>query len=116
MDIFNTMPISAVKQDLPKKGEKHQLLKRRLTPEQIRDKVQQHKMKNSSSSDDSSKISISQEAKELNKKTDHILESDIRENNPSNPATTERLKELVKSGGFHFSKKERAVLGEILKK
>ncbi|MBD65469.1 MAG: hypothetical protein CME62_09700 [Halobacteriovoraceae bacterium] len=40
---------------------------------------------------------------------------DIQGNNPESEVTQEKLKDLLKSGGFHFNDRERKVLGEILK-
>lgn len=40
---------------------------------------------------------------------------DVGFNNPNDPATVGKLKDLVSSGGFSFSDKERGVLEQILK-
>lgn len=44
----------------------------------------------------------------------HVLKSDVGFNSPSDPATTEKLKSLLTSGGFNFNEKERAALTKIL--
>lgn len=40
---------------------------------------------------------------------------DIKNNDPKSPETQEKLKSLLKTGGFNFSDKERQVLSQILK-
>lgn len=47
---------------------------------------------------------------------DHLLSSDIATNDPNAPETQEKLKDILKSGGFKFSEKERKVLSGILNK
>lgn len=41
---------------------------------------------------------------------------DIKSNNPADENTQEKLKGLLRTGGFHFNAKERAALGAILNK
>lgn len=41
--------------------------------------------------------------------------ADIKKNDPNSEDTRVKLSGLLKSGGFHFSDKERAALSEILK-
>ena len=40
----------------------------------------------------------------------------LKQNDPKNPVTHDKLRKLLESGGFHFSAKERSVLEKILKK
>lgn len=40
---------------------------------------------------------------------------DVAKNDPKNPVTVGKLKDLMNNGGFSFSDKERSVLAEILK-
>lgn len=44
----------------------------------------------------------------------HLLKSDVGSNNPDDPATAEKLKGILSSGGFSFNEKERATLAKIL--
>mgnify|MGYP003688816751 CR=1 FL=1 len=39
---------------------------------------------------------------------------DVKENNPASEVTQEKLKSILKSGGFNFNDKERKALGQIL--
>ncbi|MGB0454665.1 MAG: hypothetical protein ACPGJV_13230 [Bacteriovoracaceae bacterium] len=50
----------------------------------------------------------------LVKEPDHLLESDIKLNDPNDPTTVEKLKDAINSGVIKFSEKERAVLGKII--
>lgn len=123
MDIFDSMPVRAPKRNAPEKGGKKNRARKRLSQGQIRAKIADRMRKNEAPvSQEDAKVEISYKAKALNKKPEkqpekeHVLASDVQLNAPGDPATTEKLKDLVQNGGFHFSKKERAVLGEILKK
>ncbi len=40
--------------------------------------------------------------------------SDVGPNDPSDPATQEKLRTILRTGAFSFSDQERSVLGEIL--
>ncbi len=44
----------------------------------------------------------------------HLLNSDIAANDPKAPETQEKLKQVLSTGAFSFSDKERAVLDKIL--
>ncbi|MAE57278.1 MAG: hypothetical protein CME69_00275 [Halobacteriovorax sp.] len=45
---------------------------------------------------------------------DHLLESDVGGNDPNDPSVREKLKDILKSGAFKFSQKEKSVLSKIL--
>jgi hypothetical protein len=64
----------------------------------------------------SDSIEISKSAK-IKKSIDDkdVVIGDIGKNDPKEEITKEKLKGLIKSGGFSFSDKEREALGEILK-
>lgn len=64
----------------------------------------------------SDSIEISKAAK-IKKSIDDkdVVIGDIGKNDPAEDITKEKLKGLIKSGGFNFSDKEREALGEILK-
>jgi hypothetical protein len=44
-----------------------------------------------------------------------VAASDIKDNNTASAVTQEKLKNVLSTGGFNFSDKERQVLGNILK-
>jgi hypothetical protein len=44
----------------------------------------------------------------------HEAPGDVGLNNPKDPATREKLRKILSSGGFSFSERERQVLGNIL--
>ncbi len=56
----------------------------------------------------------SEKAKEGAEEKDHLLASDIATNDPNSPETQEKLKDILKTGAFKFSEKERKVLSGIL--
>ncbi len=45
-----------------------------------------------------------------------LLKSDVDKNNPNDPNVQEKLKALLKTGGFAFSQKEKEALAQILNK
>lgn len=45
---------------------------------------------------------------------DHLLHSNIGKNNPTDPATQEKLRSILRTGAFRFSDKEKNVLSRIL--
>lgn len=52
---------------------------------------------------------------ETNKEENEDFElGDIKKNDPKDPVTKEKLKDVLRNGSFHFSAAERAALGEIL--
>ena len=44
-----------------------------------------------------------------------VVAGDIKLNDPNDPNTREKLKTMMKSGGFNFSPQERSALAQILK-
>jgi hypothetical protein len=57
-----------------------------------------------------------QEPKKLVNAQGEEIKSDVGKNNPNDPATTEKLKELLKTNAFSFSQKEKDALANILNK
>ena len=55
-----------------------------------------------------------EDSAEISKK-ETLAHGDIGENNPNSDVTREKLKGLLKSGGFDFNDKERKALAQILK-
>lgn len=53
-------------------------------------------------------------AEEAETKANHLMKSDVGVNDPNDETTREKLKNVLSSGGFQFSEKERATLGQIL--
>lgn len=49
-------------------------------------------------------------------KKNHTLKSDVDANDPRDSNVHEKLKTILKVGGFNFSQKEKEALGEILNK
>lgn len=84
-----------------------------LTPREVRSKIKRLEAEREA---DSPKISRSQKKAE-------VVKVDIEENgipknlqnDPSDPVTREKLKDLLGNGGINFSSKEREVLSSILK-
>ncbi|EQC47424.1 hypothetical protein [Bacteriovorax sp. Seq25_V] len=58
------------------------------------------------------------EVKEAPENTDKsvVLKSDVDKNDPNDPNVQEKLKTLLKTGGFAFSQKEKEALAQILNK
>lgn len=57
--------------------------------------------------------SVDNETNSVNLK-DHILNSDIKKNDPNDSTTTEKLKTVLQKSAFNFNPKEREVLDKIL--
>lgn len=84
-----------------------------LTPREVKSKIKQLEAEREA---DSPKISRSQKKAE-------VVKVDIEENgvlkplqnDPSDPVTREKLKDILGNGGINFSSKEREVLSSILK-
>ncbi len=57
---------------------------------------------------------VSKEGQESVEDKDHLLASDVGANDPKAPETQEKLKDILKTGAFKFSEKERKVLSSIL--
>jgi hypothetical protein len=60
------------------------------------------------------KIDRSKKKAQLEEEGVHTRELGDLSNDPTDPATTEKLKSLLKTGAFSFSAKERDVLQQIL--
>jgi hypothetical protein len=63
------------------------------------------------------KVEVSSKSKIIPKGTnaaEHLLKSDIASNRPDDEMTQEKLKGLLRTGGFSFSDKERKALSSIL--
>jgi hypothetical protein len=58
------------------------------------------------------KVEISNSAKDS---VEEVTTGDIGTNNPDSDITQEKLKSILKSGGFGFNDRERKVLANILK-
>ena len=58
------------------------------------------------------KADSNEEAGEVKK--DVMLKSDIGLNDPNSQSTTEKLKDILKTGAFSFNQKEKAALAKIL--
>jgi hypothetical protein len=58
------------------------------------------------------KVEISNKAKA--KSSPEGFSGDIKDNSPDNEMTQEKLKSLIRSGGFQFNDKEREALSHIL--
>ena len=58
------------------------------------------------------KVELSNSAKEA---SEDFVTGDIGSNNPESDVTQEKLKSILKSGGFGFNDRERKVLANILK-
>lgn len=54
------------------------------------------------------------EGEKADKEDKHLLKSDINLNDPKDPATQEKLKTVLSSGGFSFNARERETLDKIL--
>lgn len=86
-----------------------------FTPEQIREKVDISKnMKDVSKNMKSDRVSssmpdIATKAIEIEEKF-----SDVNKNDPNDPATIGKLKDLLSKGGVEFSEKERQVISKII--
>jgi hypothetical protein len=59
-------------------------------------------------------VELSAKSKGVTNSTEEAF-GDIQKNDPNSPETQEKLKGLLRSGGFDFSEKERQVLSQILK-
>lgn len=57
---------------------------------------------------------VSLELKDKQKNEDVLLKSDIAKNDPNDSNTQEKLRTILKTGGFSFSQKEKETLASIL--
>lgn len=74
------------------------------------DKFKKAKVQNKKNKDTKE---ISKKAtKKANRK--NVSVGDIKENSPDSEVTKEKLKALLKTGGFHFNDQERSALSDIL--
>lgn len=99
------------------------ITRERLSPSEIRDKLQARAQKKSvnepkqeqqTSQSEATKVSVKKNVN-LDKMPEGI-EGDIKPNDPSDPITHEKLKALLNSGGFGFNPAERKALSSILNK
>lgn len=60
------------------------------------------------------KLELSHSARKGESKEDHLLKSDVENNDPNAEVTRGKLKDLLRSGGFNFNPKERKALSQIL--
>jgi len=80
-----------------------------FTDEEVRERILKHRQTQTRSQEMAKKQKDKQSIS-----TVRILESDIKLNNPNDPATIGKLRTLLKNGAFKFSEKERQVLAKIL--
>ncbi len=85
------------------------------TPEQIREKVEISKnMKDVSKNMKADRVSNSTSEDPENVAVIEERFSDVNKNDPNNPATIGKLKDLLSKGGVSFSEKERQVISKII--
>lgn len=88
--------------------------KAKLTPEQIRAKLKGKfgdKIQQKTKSD---KVEISQKQQQQEQNLDVHQVATVGKNDPDSLATKDKLRELLKHGGFDFNQKERQTLAKIL--
>lgn len=92
---------------------KNKALTKKLSPEDIAQRVA-GKFGNKASIKKAAPAPAVDTKVELNSK-ETITHSDVGSNNPASELTKEKLRGLLKGGGFDFNGKERKALAEILK-
>lgn len=94
--------IKITKENMPKKE--------RLSDREIKEKLAAHvELSNPK------KVTVPLEGKTESIKENSLVNSDVKENNPSSPETREKLKTVLTSGAFSFNPQERENLERILK-
>lgn len=94
--------IKITKENMPKKE--------RLSDREIKEKLAAHvELSNPK------KVPIPLEGKTESIEENSLVNSDVKENNPSSPETREKLKTVLTSNAFNFNPQERENLERILK-
>lgn len=92
-----------------------------ISEEQVRKKIEAKFGKEILEKPKKDEAQISQKSKQLSQAETKIIDKDdvvigdIGKNNPADSVTQDKLKHLIRSGGFSFNEKERLALQEILK-
>ncbi|MEE3079007.1 MAG: hypothetical protein VX341_06720 [Bdellovibrionota bacterium] len=123
MRILDQTPTETIKKAKPQKSEtskeKSFEAKKKAAPERnLSDDEVIAKIKEKQAKKEAVKKAEAIAAKEKSvnegEEKDHLLESDVGGNDPNDPSVREKLKDILKSGAFKFSQKEKSVLSKIL--
>lgn len=85
-------------------------VERKLSPEEIKQKITQ---KFGNEAKPKKAVPVADKVEINSKET--VAHSDIGKNDPNSEITREKLKTILKVGGFDFNDKERSALAQILK-
>jgi len=101
----------------------HNVKRARLSADQVRAKMQAQKMAKQQAkimkahpmkTEDSVDVKKAAHHLKLQAEMEEGWSSDISDNDPNSAETTEKLKEILKSGAFSFSDREKSTLAKIL--
>lgn len=111
----NTAKANVVQNDRPAKDDEKEAVKARIREKfgvELGKKIEAKKPDETKEGGD---VVVSVDSKGK-KKVEGEVFGDIKKNDPGSDVTQEKLKGLLRSGGFHFNNKERAALDAILNK